>query len=202
MQRVYVVDDDQLVRNSLCAIVENEGHQADQYASGVEFLADLPDLAPGCVTLDVKMPIMDGLQVLDKVQRRRPEMPVIMITGAADVAMAVRAMRSGARDFIEKPFDLADVAGALTRVLAAAGRVRPHGSLPRSDPSPLQGLTKRETEVLSLLMQGDQNKVVGQKLGISPRTVEVHRARIMQRLNVTNFAALVRYVVQSGMNIE
>ena len=196
-----VVDDEELVRNSLIAVLQNAQYDVQAFPSGVEFLKALPGLNPGCIILDVRMPQMSGLDVLEILKQNHPQAPVVVMSGFADVSMAVRAMQSGASDFVEKPFQAKDVLDTIERVIAASSSEAM--TAPDADTEALLGnLTDREMEVLSRLVQGKQNKVVARELGISPRTVEVHRARIMHRLGVTSFAELVRLSVLSGLAVN
>ena len=195
---LYIVDDEELVRNTLVAVLQRAQYDVQAFPSGVEFLKALPELNPGCVILDVRMPQMSGLDVLEILKQNHPEMPVIMMSGFADVSMAVKAMQSGASSFVEKPFNAKDVLDTLESVLQTSSSNTK--TVTNADIDALfSNLSKREAEVLSLLVQGKQNKVVARELDISPRTVEVHRARIMQRLEVTSFAELVRLSVLSGL---
>ena len=195
---LYIVDDEELVRNTLVAVLQRAQYDVQAFPSGVEFLKALPELNPGCVILDVRMPQMSGLDVLEVLKQNHPEMPVIMMSGFADVSMAVKAMQSGASSFVEKPFNAKDVLDTLESVLQTSSSNAK--TVTNADIDALfSNLSKREVEVLSLLVQGKQNKIVARELDISPRTVEVHRARIMQRLGVTSLAELVRLSVLSGL---
>ena len=198
---LHIVDDEELVRNSLIAVLQNAQYDVRAFPSGVEFLKALPGLNPGCVILDVRMPQMSGLDVLEILKQNHPEAPVVMMSGFADVSMAVRAMQSGASDFVEKPFQAKDVLDTIERVMKASSSDAK--TVTNAEAEALLGtLSEREIEVLSRLVQGKQNKVVARELAISPRTVEVHRARIMQRLGATSFAELVRLSVRSGLAID
>jgi two-component system response regulator FixJ len=195
---LHVVDDEELIRNSLEAVLRFGKYEAATFSSGIEFLDALPDLNPDCVILDVRMPQISGLEVLKTLKQNRPQIPVIVMSGFADVAMAVKAMQTGASDFIEKPFQPDDVLNTVERVLQTSSSSKFDQVSNTSTATLLGKLSDRETDVLAHLVQGKQNKVVARELGISPRTVEVHRARIMQRLGVTSFAELVRLSVLSG----
>jgi two-component system response regulator FixJ len=199
---LHIVDDEDLVRNSLATVLSVADYDVDTFSSGVEYLKALPGLNPDCVILDVRMPQMSGLDVLEIVKQHKPSTPVIMISGVADIAIAVKAMQSGAADFIEKPFEPDAVLKIVKKVCESAGTTSHQTANSAEIEAVYSSLTERETEVLSLLVKGDQNKVVAHKLGISPRTVEVHRARIMQRLGATSFAELVRMTVLSGLKLD
>lgn len=196
---LHIVDDEELVRNSMVAVLQNAGYDVIAFASGVEFLKALPGLNSDCVILDVRMPQMNGLDVLEILMQNQPQTRVVMMSGFADVSMAVKAMLSGASDFVEKPFQPSDLLDTLERVLQTSSSSNAAAATNAEAEALLGTLSKREVEVLSLLVQGKQNKVVARELDISPRTVEVHRARIMQRLEVTSFAELVKLSVLSGL---
>lgn len=193
---IYIVDDDELVCISTDAVLKAEGFNTAIFSSGESFLAATAGLAPGCVLLDVKMKGMNGLDVLKAHQPHLRAMPVIMMSGHGDISMALQAIRLGAVDFIEKPFTF-DV------ILEAIHNAGQHHSAPlRPQPvkdSPLAELSDREQEIMLLLVKGKQNKVVARKLGISHRTVEVHRARIMHKTGADNFAELMKIAINSGL---
>ncbi len=197
-KRLYVVDDDDLIRQTVEAMLDSRGYSVRSFSSGVEFLTARSALIPSPLLLDVRMPKIDGLTTLKQLRQYWTDTPVIMISGHADVPMAVEAMRFGASDIIQKPFS----ADSLISVLEnAIERDRPLNAdrVERDKSKALLGeLTVRETEVLELLVLGDSNKLVANKLGISHRTVEVHRARIMQRLRVKTFAELVKLSLLGG----
>lgn len=196
-KHVYLVDDDPLVRRTMIGVLESDGYNATSFASGQAFVDVAENLKTGCVLLDVKMPDMDGLQVLAQLSANNLSFPVVMISGHGDVGIAVKAMRAGAIDFLEKPFAPDQLIEAVRDALAVDdGDVE---VTPCLGQTPLGVLRPRELEVLKLLIDGDVNKVVAHKLDISVRTVEVHRARLMQRLGVTTFADLIRLAITSGL---
>jgi two-component system, LuxR family, response regulator FixJ len=192
---VVIVDDDAAVRDALAIMLEMEGLRVRSYVSGDAFLAEAPRLRPGCVLMDVHMPGKSGLDVLDAIGGTSYQAPVVMISGQGDIPMAVYAMKHGAFDFIEKPFDahvvIKRVREAIARV-ASNGAVTMHGRLPAFPGH--ETLTAREVDVLEHIVAGASNKEAGRLLGISPRTIEVHRARIMEKLKARNTAELVRLV--------
>lgn len=147
---LHIVDDDGLVQNSLVALLQGAGYNVLAFTSGIEFLKALPGLNPDCVILDVRMPQMNGLDVLKKLKQNHPETPVVMMSGFADVSMAVKAMQSGASEFVEKPFQAKDVLDTIERVLEASSSTVTNA---KAD-ALLSKLNKREVEVLSLLVQG------------------------------------------------
>ncbi len=191
---ICVVDDDPLVRKTIEAILSEDGNTVEGHPSGASFLAAVN--AGGrydCVLLDVNMPDMSGLDVLQHLGNGHA-LPIVMISGQGDISTAVEAMRNGATNFIEKPFTPDQL---LTAVGQATTSSRPAAA--PTPPTELAGLSARELEVLELLANGDANKVIAYKLGISQRTVEVHRAKIMERMGVKTFAELVRKAIASGL---
>jgi len=194
---VYVVDDDEAVRDSLAALLEAEGLLVTTFPSARQLLeASLANAS--CLVADVRMPDMDGLQLLTALAARPSAPPVIVITGHGDVPMAVRAMKLGAADFIEKPFAPDALLTSVRNALRAA-------------PGPSQGacgqiaerlgrLTGRERDVLELLVIGRSNKGIALELGISPRTVEIHRARVMEKMQAESLSHLVRMALSAGID--
>ncbi len=196
----YVVDDQELVRSTIEAILQDVGLEVQSFSSGIEFLDAQPRLTPGGVFLDVRMPKLDGLGVLARLRQAWPETPVIMISGHADVPMAVSAMRSGASYFLEKPFSRDTIEMVVDTILRNVDNREPAVEDEPTGKNAFSNLTKREMEVLKRLVSGDRNKEIGQDLGISPRTVEVHRAKIMLRLGTKSFAELIRVALASGID--
>lgn len=196
---VYLIDDDDGVRRSVGFMLKTSGYVVEAFASGDQFLSQLRTLDPGCILLDVRMPGRDGLEVLAELRERGVPYPVIIMTGHGDIDMAVKAMKGGALDFIEKPFDKPSLLDALEH---AGNRLtnneRRHA---RRDEARtlLNGLTKREAEVLAGLVKGHPNKTIGYDLGISPRTVEIHRANVMSKLEVHNLSDLLRIAFAAGV---
>jgi RNA polymerase sigma factor (sigma-70 family) len=192
-QTVYVVDDDASARDSLCWLLGTEKLRTRAFASAGDFLGQWSSGWSGCVTLDIRMPDMSGLQVQQELQRRGNRMPVVILTGHADVPIAIRAMKLGAHDFLEKPYsdsELLDAVGsALARERELDRAERERGKALRA----LEKLTEREREVMRLVVDGSTNKAVAAELGISEKTVEVHRARVMHKTGADTFSALVRF---------
>ncbi len=195
---IYVVDDDEGVRDSLAALLEADGFRVVAYASAEAFLKRDGIDADACLLADVRMPGMDGLELLGRLADQRRVLPVIMITGHGDVPMAVRAMKLGAVDFIEKPFDPEVILASVREALRAAS-ARPSGA-DEEVQRRLQQLTPRERDVLEHLVVGRSNKEVALQLGISPRTVEIHRARLMEKMQAENLAQLVRMAIAVGID--
>lgn len=194
---VHIVDDDGAVRDALEVMLGFEGFACETFPDGVAFLAAIKNRQPDCVLLDVHMPRRSGVEVLKELRAAAFPAPVIMISGQGDIPMAVGAIKMGAYDFIEKPFDVESVLSILRAALASPRRdaVRPDG-LP--DFVGCATLTPRERDVLGQIAHGASNKEAGRRLGISPRTVEVHRARIMEKLGARNAADLVRIVLSDA----
>ena len=182
---VCVIDDDADVRESLVMLLGRR-YRTLAFESARAFLAANVGVTNSCALVDIRMPEMDGLQLQREIRRTMPGLPVIIMTGHGDVPMAVQAMKDGAAEFLEKPFEKTTLLGALEAAfLRESTRERPMLE-------PRKALTDREREIFDLLVDGHQNKVVAHKLGISTRTVEVHRRRIMEKLGAKNLADLVR----------
>ena len=198
--RVFVVDDDQGMRESLRFLLESAGFAVETFASARDFLEAGGAGKSGCLVADVRMPEMNGLELQEKLAAEGARLPVILMTGHADVPMAVGAMRAGAADFIEKPFADEALIASIRRALAPAPeRGRPAApAVPADLARRLAKLTPREREVLDHLVRGSQHKVIAHALNISPRTIEVHRARIMQKMEARNLAHLVQLVLTGG----
>ncbi|AMK19749.1 MULTISPECIES: response regulator FixJ [Sphingobium] len=197
---IYVVDDDDAIRRSLSFMLKTSGYAVQLFAGGVEFLRDAADLASGCVLLDVRMPEIDGLEVQRELRARGIMLPVVIMTGHGDVDMAVSAMKTGASDFIEKPFEKAALLGCVeaARKLSLADR----GASARAQDARarLNILTEREREVLDGLVEGLPNKTIAYDLGISPRTVEIHRANLMHKLEVKSLAEALRIAFHASQD--
>jgi two-component system response regulator FixJ len=196
---VYIVDDDEAVRDSLSALLGSKGYAARSFGSALEFLAAAPSLPSGCLIVDVRMPEMDGLELQARLRAQALGFPMIVITGHADVPLAVRAMKAGAVDFIEKPFAsetiLDSLDGALSR-LASPSQRDPATAVAAGR---LALLSPRERQVLEGLLAGLPNKSIAYDLAISPRTVEVHRARVMNKTGVRSLSELIRLALAAGM---
>jgi two-component system response regulator FixJ len=181
---VYVVDDESEVRRSLGFFLKTAGFLPRPFLSGRDFVAEALDLAPGCALIDVRMPEMDGLEVIEKLVRRRFRLPMIVMTGHGDIATAVRAMKLGAIDFLEKPFEDGVLVEALDRGFDLLSKDVQGESERRDAERRLEALTPRELDVLTLLADGKSNKEVAIALDLSVRTVEMHRATMFDRLDV------------------
>ena len=188
---VHVVDDDDAVRQSLAFLLATDGLAVRVHASAVAFLEGVAEVS-GCVLTDVRMPDLDGIELLRRLKRRGSPPPVIVMTGHADVPLAVEAMREGARDFIEKPFDDEVLLASVRSALAQAERGAARAADTDATRARLATLTEREREVLDGLVAGKANKIIGLDLGISPRTVEIYRANVMSKLQAGSLSELVR----------
>ena len=197
-RRVYIVDDDEAVRDSLSVLLESKAFAVKSFASAVEFLAAASSLQPGCVIVDIRMPEMDGLELQQHLIDRSLDFPLIVITGHGDVPVAVRAMKAGAVDFIEKPFTYEAILDSLE-----VGVLRL--TAPDKDPvkvaaiAKLELLSPRELEVLQGLLAGLPNKSIAYDLNISPRTVEIHRARVMDKMGARSLSELIRLALAAGV---
>ncbi|CAH0498995.1 MULTISPECIES: response regulator transcription factor [Sphingomonadaceae] len=196
---IHLVDDEEAIRKSVGFMLKTIGIKVITYASGVEFLKTARSAEAGCVLLDIRMPDMDGLEVQAALAKRGITMPVIVLTGHGDVTFAVRAMRAGAVDFLEKPFEKA----ALLRAIEE-GFERLDDALGRSARSTeatvmIAGLTGRERDVLEGLANGYPNKTIAYDLGISARTVEVHRANLMTKLGAISLSDVLRIAFAAGL---
>jgi two-component system response regulator FixJ len=196
---VFVVDDDEAIRDSLDALLAADGYAVRTFGSAREFMESCDRRSVGCLLLDVNMPEMDGLALQERVVKEWPHLAVVVITGHADVQVAVRAMKAGAVDFIEKPFDRTVLAETVQQAVkrsrtAAAERAQNDQSLAR-----LALLSVREREVLEGLVAGLPNKAIAYDLRISPRTVEIYRARLMDKMQAKSLPELVRMAIAAGV---
>lgn len=189
---VHVVDDDDSVRRSVGFMLKTSGYRVRSFASGAEILKESKWLEPGCVLLDIRMPGMDGLEVQEALQSHGVSLPVIIMTGHGDVPLSVRAMKAGAIDFIEKPFEKDVLITAIESGFAVLKRADSGREKAKDAAVRLQVLTPREREVLDGLAQGLPNKTIAYDLGISPRTVEIHRANLMTKLEVRSLSEALR----------
>jgi two-component system response regulator FixJ len=198
---VVIVDDDEAIRDSLSVLLETRGFAVQTYASGPEVLAAHESTWRGCLLLDVRMPAMDGLEVQKELEAHENQMQVIIMTAHGDVPMAVRAMKAGAVDFLEKPIDPEHLLSCVRTALRCNSK-RPQGPTGNNldlIEQRLDRLTAREREVLECLIRGRSNKVIAYELDISPRTVEMHRARVMQKMEAQSLSQLVRMALAVGI---
>lgn len=199
---IYLVDDDPSVRRSVGFMLRTSGRRVETFGNGTELLEHVDKLEPGCILMDIRMPGPDGIQVQEKIDELGIRLPIVVMTGHGDVDLAVRAMKGGAVDFIEKPFDKPVLLAAIDE---ASRRLddKDLRSLMRDEArARLKPLTSREYEVLEGLVKGYPNKTIGYDLGISPRTVEIHRANLMAKLEVHNLSDLLRVAFAAGVAEE
>lgn len=189
---IHVVDDDEAMRDSVVALLEDTGYRTRAYASAEDLLGRAAELEPGCVVSDVRMPGLDGLALLRQLRADGIGLPLILITGHGDVPLAVAAMKAGAVDFLEKPFDAKALLGAVETGLQRQAGGGPEGLDHVVAARRLGVLTPREMEVLKHLVSGETNKEAAVKLGVSHRTVEFHRAHIMEKTGAKGLPDLVR----------
>lgn len=194
---VYVVDDDEAVRDSLALLLRSVGLRSHVFDSAQAFLEQVDTDSPGCLVVDVRMPGMSGLELVQRLRERKCALPIIIITGHGDVPMAVEAMKLGAMDFLQKPFRDQDL---LDRIQQALARSETEWTVARDRDcirQRLDELTPRERQVLEQVLDGKPNKVIAADLALSRRTVELHRARIMDKMQARSLAVLVQMVVQA-----
>lgn len=193
---VHVIDDDPAVRDSLSFLLETADLRPRAYESAVAFLQALPEVTEGCVVTDVRMPEMSGMDLVKRLKAEGFALPVIMITGHADVPLAVEAMKAGVADFIEKPFDDEALLGAIRNALHASETDRRGAAEAAEIAERIASLSGREREVLDGLVAGHANKVIAYDLGISPRTIEIYRANVMTKMKAASLSELVRMVLR------
>ncbi len=189
---VHLVDDDEAIRRSAGFMLKTSGYQVQAYESGLELLKATGNIRQGCILLDIRMPGMDGLEVQAALRDKGVILPVIIMTGHGDVCLAVRAMKAGAIDFIEKPFEKARLLSTIELGLERLKRSAVDRDRTADAAFRLQVLTPREREVLDGLAKGLPNKTIAYDLGISPRTIEIHRANLMAKLNVRSLSEALR----------
>ncbi|NIR29952.1 MAG: response regulator transcription factor [Gammaproteobacteria bacterium] len=195
---VFIVDDDDAVRDALQLLMESAGLRAEAYASGQAFLDAYRLDRAGCLVLDIRMPGLSGLELQEHLSAAGISLPVIMLTGHGDVPAAVRALKAGAVDFLEKPYDSDMLLERVQQAITRDAQERRVSSLQAETTQRLEQLTPREREVMELIVAGKANKVVAFELQISERTVELHRARIMKKMGVRSLPELMRLVLRSG----
>lgn len=199
-KRIHLVDDEESVRRSTSFLLRTSGYDVDTYPSGVDFLQKVADAKPGCILLDVRMPEMDGIEVQAELARRGVALPVIVLTGHGDVGTAVAAMKGGAIDFLEKPFERDALVEALERGFERMEQGEAALASHADATQRIAMLSPREQDVLRGLVRGHPNKTIAYDLGISPRTVEVHRANAMAKLGARSLSEALRLAFAAGLD--
>ena len=189
---VYLIDDDEAIRRSLSFLLRTAGIVAHAYESATEFLQFVDQLAPGCIVTDVRMPGLSGLELVKRLTEKGIRQPVIVITGHGDIPLAVEAMKSGAVDFLEKPFDSKVFLAAVRAALETDDHHAQQAEAREKFKGVMSSLTAREKQVLRSVVEGKPNKAIANELDISPRTVEVHRANVMSKAGASSLSELVR----------
>ena len=197
--QIHIVDDDEAARESLSFLLGAAGHAVKTFDSAEAFLEALAGMAVSCVVTDIRMPGVDGLELMRRLTAEGHRFPVIMITGHGDVPLAVEAMKLGAFDFLEKPFDDAAIIAAINAALRRVETDIESQSESSEIAERLHGLSPRERQVLEGLVAGRPNKAIGRDLGISPRTVEIYRAKVMEKMKASSLSELVRLAVRVGI---
>ena len=196
---IHIVDDEEAIRRSASFMLKTSGFDVQTWPSGVAFLKEARNAPTGCILLDVRMPEMDGLEVQQALLTNGIAMPVIVLTGHGDISIAVRAMKAGAVDFIEKPFEKAILLEAIEVAFDRLEDREARAGRAEDARTAVAGLTAREQDVLDGLAQGLPNKTIAYDLGISPRTVEVHRANVMTKLGVRSLSEALRIAFAAGL---
>ena len=196
-QTVYIVDDEEPVRKALRFLTKSDGLKSESFDTARDFLDALDRIGPGCLLLDVCMPDMNGLELQEVLREQKLEIPVIVITGHADVPTAVRAMKGGASDFIEKPFVGEDILERIHQCLSGEARRRTSAEWRKQAFERLSRLSRREHQIMDGLVAGKRNKQIAEDLFISFRTVELHRAKIMEKLEANSLSDVVRIFLLS-----
>ncbi len=196
---IYIVDDDRMARESLKWLVESAHLQAQEFERGETFLQKIKADAPGCVVLDVRMPDINGMELFSQLKEKAIHIPVIIVTGHADVAMAVRAMKAGVFDFVEKPYNEALMLELIQSAISRDKNDREQQHKVEKIKHKIKKLTPREYEVMRFVLNAKQNKIIASELSISIKTVELHRANLMSKMEVTSSTQLVRLAMLAGV---
>jgi two-component system response regulator FixJ len=197
--KVYVIDDDPAMRDSLDFLLGSAGFSVRLFDSAQVFLDALPNLEPGCVVTDVRMPGIDGMELLRQLKSNARKLPVIVMTGHGDVPLAVEAMKLGALDFLEKPFEDDRLIGMIESALSESKSGSKSEALSADMAARAASLTQRERQVMQGLVAGHSNKTIAREYDISPRTVEVYRANVMTKMQASNLSELVRFAIRAGI---
>jgi two-component system, LuxR family, response regulator FixJ len=196
---VYVIDDDEAMRDSLDFLLGAAGFRVHLFETAGAFLSALPVAAPGCIVTDIRMPGMDGLELLTRLKGESIALPVVVMTGHGDVPLAVDAMKLGAADFVEKPFDDVRLIGAIRASVSRASEVMKGEATSQVAAARIASLSGRERQVMEGLVAGLSNKIIARDRGISPRTVEVYRANVMTKTHAANLSELVQLAMRAGV---
>lgn len=199
---VYLVDDDEAIRHSASFMLRHAGYSVKTFPDGLSFLDNVSDDHEGCILLDVRMPGMDGLAVQGALNHRGINMPVIILTGHGDVPVAVEAMKGGAIEFLEKPYEKQALVTAIESAYALLDSQTADDKRSREAKARLTELTPREAQVLDCLVEGLTNKGIAEALSISPRTVEIHRAHMMEKLQAESLSSALRIAFLAGMGTD
>ncbi len=195
---VYIVDDDAAVRDSMAQLLGMHGYETRQFADAAGYLDEAEKLPKGCLLLDIRMPGMGGMELQEELKRRGRDEPIVFVTGHGDIGLAVKAMKAGATDFLQKPCDEEELVEAVKGALAGKRPSRPAGDIDEKAAAALARLTEREREILGYVSKGLTSKAIAQRLGISVRTVDIHRANIMNKTGTRNVVELVRLALSGG----
>ncbi|MEM9739721.1 MAG: response regulator [Pseudomonadota bacterium] len=201
-QLIHLIDDDEAIRHSASFMLRAAGYLVKTYADGVMFLEVVDTVEPGCILLDVQMPRKDGLAVLHDLKERSVDMPVIVLTGHGDVSVAVAAMKGGAVDFVEKPYEKAKLIEIITTAFEKVESRDVRDRMAGQAKARLSNLTRREHQILEGLVEGLTNKAIAERLSISPRTVEIHRSNVMQKLEVDSLSSALRIAFRAGLGFN
>ena len=196
---VHVVDDDESVRSALSRLLRASGHSVRTFESAQAYLAEASPEEPGCVVLDIRMPGMDGLTLQERMSNRGFDAPIVFVSAHGDISASVRAMKGGAVDFLEKPFEEEDLLGAVDRAIALDAELRERRRSNARFRSGLEHLTSREYEVMTHVIAGRPNKVIARELDVSEKTIKVHRGRVMKKMEARSLADLVRMAERAGV---
>jgi two-component system response regulator FixJ len=201
-KNVYIVDDDEASRDSIATLLSVAGFRTKSFASGNQFLQEVASLAPGCLVSDVRMPDVDGIMLVQQLKTLKLSIPVVLITGHGDIKTAVRAIKSGAADFVEKPYDDETILTAVRKAQEELDHDDEGVELAKIAAGRLSALSARECEVLERLVAGLSNKAIAHDLAISPRTVEFHRTRVMTKMHAGSLSQLVRLALLAGLKVD
>jgi two-component system response regulator FixJ len=197
--KVYVIDDDEAMRDSLNFLLDSAGYEVTLFDSALKFLEALPGLAFGCVVSDVRMPGLDGIELLKRIKADHSTFPIVIMTGHGDVPLAVEAMKLGAVDFLEKPFEDDRLIGMIETAIQQAEPAARSEALTQDIAARVASLSPRERQVMNGLIAGLSNKLIARDYDISPRTIEVYRANVMTKMQANSLSELVRLAMRAGL---